>query len=261
MADLGDHQPAIVIPAYNAAATLPAVIERIPGSFWAVGGFVVVVDDASLDETRVVADDVATSRPGVYVVNHKANKGYGGALKTGLKFAMARGATVAAIVHADGQYAPEKVMEVLEPVFRREACIVQGSRLKGGGAREGGMPLTRYIPNRVLTTIENVAFGTRMEELHSGYMVYSSELLEAVPFERLQNNYNFDAEMILTAHLAGMRCAEVPIPTRYDDETSSLSPIPYGLNVLKMVGQHLLGHYRRLLRDHRSAQSEKAASQ
>lgn len=249
--DLGERRPAIVIPAYNAAATLRAVIDRIPASFWEARGFVVIVDDASTDETRSVAESLADAHSSVVAASHNENRGYGGALKTGLKLSMDRGATVSAIVHSDGQYAPERVMEVLEPVFRREACIVQGSRLKGGGAREGGMPLTRYIPNRVLTTIENIAFGTRMEEFHSGYMAYSRELLMAVPFERLQNNYNFDAEMILMAHLAGMSCAEVPIPTRYDDETSSLSPIPYGINVLKMVGRHLLGHYRGLLRDHR----------
>ena len=92
--------------------------------------------------------------------------------------------------------------------------------------------------------------GTNLAEFHSGYMLYSRRLLEQAPFEQLQNNFNFDAEMIILAHLLGYRCREIPIPTRYDDETSSLAPIPYGINVLKMVGRHLHGHYRRLLRQH-----------
>ena len=123
-----------------------------------------------------------------------------------------------------------------------------------GGARKGEhpMPLTRYLPNRFLTILENAAFGTDMAEFHSGYMIYSRRLLEAVPYQELQDNYNFDAEMIIMAHLAGFPCAEVPIPTKYDDETSSLNPVPYGLNVLKMVVRFAGGHYRRLLDNHKA---------
>jgi hypothetical protein len=117
----------------------------------------------------------------------------------------------------------------------------------GGGALRGGMPYARYIPNRVLTFLENIVFGTQMAEFHSGYMVYSRSLLERAPFEQLQNNYNFDAEMIVVAHLLGMECAQIAIPTRYDDEVSSLDPIPYGINVLKMMVRHLGGHYRKLV--------------
>jgi hypothetical protein len=120
----------------------------------------------------------------------------------------------------------------------------------GGGALEGGMPMSRYLSNRALTFFENLVVGTHMDEFHSGYMIFSANLLEMVPFEKLQDNYNFDAEMIIMAHLSGIRCAEIPIPTRYDDETSSLNPIPYGLNVLKMMGRHSLGHYRELLDGH-----------
>lgn len=225
------------------------MIERIPDAFWE-NGSVIIVNDASLDGTGQVARELAAENPRIAVVDHPENRGYGGALKTGLRVALKRGAHAIAVVHSDGQYAPEKVLELLAPVLHDQASIVQGSRLLGGGARGGGMPLTRYVPNRVLTTIENVAFGTRMREFHSGYMIYSRHLLERVPYEKLQNNYNFDAEMILMAHLAGMPCTEIAIPTRYDEESSSLSPIPYGLNVLRMIGRHLKGHYRRLLRDH-----------
>jgi hypothetical protein len=135
----------------------------------------------------------------------------------------------------------------MQPIIEGKAQIVQGSRMIGGGALRGGMPYGRYIPNRILTFLENIVFGTRMAEFHSGYMIYSRRLLERAPFEQLQNNYNFDAEMILLAHLLGMECAQIPIPTRYGDEVSSLDPIPYGINVLKMMARHLGGHYRELV--------------
>lgn len=181
------------------------------------------------------------------MIHHDTNRGYGGAQKAGLHEGFRLGCRGFAIVHADGQYAPERVLELLEPILSGEADLVQGSRLLGGGAREGGMPLARYLANRGLTALENLAFGTRLAEFHSGYMLYSRRLLETVPFDRLQDNFNFDAEIILVGHLAGFPCREIPIPTHYGDETSSLDPIPYGLNVLRMIGRHWVGHYRALL--------------
>lgn len=240
---------AVVIPSYRAEKTLPSVLERLPVEFWE-DGTAIIVNDKSPDRTGEVAEELRTSYPGLEVVHHEVNRGYGGAQKTGLKRGLELGAGAFAVVHADGQYAPEIVLDLMGPILRGEAEIVQGSRMLAGGAREGGMPLVRYIPNRVLTTMENIVFGTRMAEFHSGYMLYSRKLLEAAPFEKLQNNYNFDAEMIVVAHLLGMECAQLPIPTRYDDEVSSLDPIPYGINVLKMMGRHLAGHYRQIVREH-----------
>ena len=112
---------------------------------------------------------------------------------------------------------------------------------------------SRYLPNKILTTIENVAFGTHVAEFHSGYMIFSRRLLEMVPYQKLQDNYNFDAEMMIMAHLCGVPIVEEPIPTRYDESTSSLRPIPYGLNVLRMIVRHQLGHYRQLLDEHTAA--------
>jgi len=237
----------IIIPSYKAAATLLPTIERIPAEVLTPGSIVVVVNDASPDATGSVADAVAADLPHVRVVHHPQNKGYGGAQKTGLYFGLDAGCEAFAVVHADGQYAPELLPGLLAPIHSNEAMIVQGSRFSGGGALKGGMPLSRYTANIILTGMENIVFGTRMAEFHSGYMLYSRKLLESVPFDQLQNNYNFDAEMILLAHLRGHRCREIPIPTRYDDEISSLDPIPYGINVLKMMGRHLGGHYRRML--------------
>ena len=158
------------------------------------------------------------------------------------------GPTRSPIVHSDGQYAPEVVLDLMKPILEGKSHIVQGSRMVGGGAPARRDAVYTLPPNRVLTFMENIVFGTRMAEFHSGYMLYSRRLLERAPFEKLQNNYNFDAEMILVAHLLGMECAQIAIPTRYDDEVSSLDPVPYGINVLKMMARHLGGHYKKLLR-------------
>ncbi|MGA7213418.1 MAG: glycosyltransferase family 2 protein [Terrimicrobiaceae bacterium] len=236
---------AIVIPSYRAEKTLSSVLPRIPEAFWD-NGVAIIVNDKSPDRTGEVAEALKRQWPGLEVVHHETNRGYGGAQKSGLKRGLALGANVFAVLHSDGQYAPEVVLDLMKPIIEGKAQIVQGSRMIGGGALRGGMPYLRYIPNRALTVLENIVFGTRMAEFHSGYMLYSRRLLERAPFEQLQNNYNFDAEMIVLAHLLGMECAQIPIPTRYDDEVSSLDPIPYGINVLKMMARHLGGHYRKL---------------
>ena len=238
---------AIVIPSYRAEKTLGSVLSRIPKEFWPEG-VAIIVNDKSPDNTGEVAESLRAEWPGLHVIHHELNRGYGGAQKTGLKRGLELGADAFAIVHSDGQYTPEVVLDLMKPILEGKAHIVQGSRIFGGGALRGGMPYSRYVPNRVLTFMENFVFGTRMAEFHSGYMLYSRTLLERAPFVELQNNYNFDAEMIVLAHLLGMECAQIPIPTRYDDEVSSLDPIPYGINVLKMMARHIGGHYKKLLR-------------
>jgi len=205
----------IVMPAFRAAEILGATVARIPAAFYERGGLVIIVNDASPDETGSIAGTLASNNPAIRVIHHHENRGYGGAQKSGLEEGLRLGCRGFAVVHADGQYAPERVMDLLEPILSGEADLVQGSRFLGGGARAGGMPLFRYIANRALTTVENFAFGTHLAEFHSGYMLYSGTLLESVPFRSLKDNFNFDAEMILLAHLAGFPCLEVAIPTHY----------------------------------------------
>jgi glycosyltransferase involved in cell wall biosynthesis len=239
----------IVMPAFKAAGVLAATVKRVPAEFFRRGGILIVVNDASPDDTGAVADRLAAENPSIRVVHHQVNRGYGGAQKSGLQEGLRLGCRGFAVVHADGQYSPELVLDLLAPILAGEADVVQGSRMLGGKALSGGMPMSRYLANRGLTMLENLAFGTRMAEFHSGYMLYSRRLLEALPYENLQSNFNFDAEIILLGHLAGFPCREMPIPTHYGDETSSLDPVPYGINVLKMIGRHLGGHYRGLLRE------------
>ncbi len=243
---------AVIIPSYKAEHTLPSVLERIPDPYWE-DGIAIIINDGSPDRTGEVAEELKHKWPRLLVEHHDPNRGYGAGVKTGFGVALKEGCEVCAIVHADGQYAPEKVLELIAPIESGEAMLVQGSRMIGGGAREGGMPLIRYIPNKALTTLENLAFGTNYAEFHSGYMIYSAKLIRQVPFEKLQDNYNIDAEMMLCAHILGYRAAEIPIPTRYDDETSSLDPIPYGINVLKMIARHLGGYYKGLIAEHAAA--------
>ncbi len=247
-----NYRQAIVIPSYKAEKTLASVLPRIPQAFWDAG-VVIIVNDGSPDGTRQVADQLVATWEHVQAIHLEQNQGYGGAQKAGLDRAKELGVQAIAIVHADGQYAPEEVMRLMAPILEGKAQIVQGSRMLGSGALRGGMPMHRYVANRSLTTLENLVFGTRMAEFHSGYMLYSGRLLQEVPYHHLQNNYNFDAEMIIMAHLLGYRCHEEGIPTRYDDEVSSLKPIPYGINVLKMIGRFIRGHYRSLLKNKQNA--------
>lgn len=239
----------IVMPAYKAEKVLAATVARLPAELAERKGVLLIIDDGCPDGTGRVADELAAAHAWIEVIHHAQNRGYGGAQKTGLQEGLRRGCRGFAIVHADGQYAPEQVLDLLAPILSGEADLVQGSRLLSGSARAGGMPLVRYLANRTLTAMENLAFGTRLAEFHSGYMLYSRRLLEALPFASLQDNFNFDAEIILLAHLAGFPCRELPIPTHYGEESSSLDPIPYGVNVLKMIGRHWVGHYDRLLRE------------
>jgi len=232
----------IVIPAYQAARTIADVFARLPAE---LGGEVriVVVNDGSSDDTGMVVRAIAADRTDTALIEHERNRGYAQAQKTGFRHALADGADVVALLHADGQYAPEELPRLLAPLLHDEADVVQGSRMRGGGALEGGMPLYKYVANRLLTALENRAFGLRMAEYHSGYMLYARRTLEAIPFDRLSDTFHFDGEMILMAAKRGLRIVELPIPTRYADETSHLQPIRYGLDVLRIIWQNARGGY------------------
>jgi glycosyltransferase involved in cell wall biosynthesis len=180
------------------------------------------------------------------VLTHETNRGYGEAEKTLLRYALAEGAEVSILLHSDGQYSPEKIPELLVPFDRGTADLVQGSRVLGGGALRGGMPLYKFVANKALTGIENRAFGLKLAEYHSGYMLYSRKTLETIPFEKLSGSFDFDLEMIVLARVKGLRIAEIPIPTIYAGEKSHLRPVRYGLDVLKVVRDYRRGKYRAL---------------
>lgn len=237
----------VVMPAYNAEATIEKVFQRIPEAASRRINRYVVVDDGSTDGTRGVLDRLAAQMPTLDLLSHSVNLGYGAAEKTLLSHALDQGAEVAVLLHADGQYSPEKMPDLIAPFDQGSADLVQGSRMLGGGALKGGMPLYKYIGNKCLTAIENIGFGMKLAEYHSGYMVYSKTLLMAVPFQKLSDSFDFDLEMIVSAHILGMRIREIAIPTIYADEKSYLNPVNYGFDVLKVVRRYRQGGYHRLL--------------
>jgi glycosyltransferase involved in cell wall biosynthesis len=235
---------AIIVPAYNAARHLPAVIERIVSTRPPQTLATIIVDDGSTDGTGAMAKQLACKTCGIEVVVRPHNGGYGAAMKTGLGCARALGANHAASVHADGQYSPEALSSLLATLAERGLDLLQGSRIAGGGARAGGMPLHKIAGNWALGHLERHAFGLAMSDFHSGYLVYGPRALADIPFPRLSDSFDFDIEVIAAARARGLSIGEAPIPTHYGDEISHLNPATYGLRVLRVLWRFRRGHYR-----------------
>jgi len=233
----------VLMPAYNAGATVEKVFARVPPDARARIRRYVVVNDGSKDDTAAVLSRLETEFPNLTALTHPVNRGYGEAIKTLFRYALREGAGAAIVLHADGQYSPEKMMELLAPLDRDTADMVQGSRMLGGGAVRGGMPLYKFAANKTLTAIENWAFRMKLAEYHSGYMLYSRKALEMLPFEKLSGSFDFDLEMIVLGKVKGLRIAEVAIPTIYAGEKSHLNPIRYGFDVLSVVWDFKRGKY------------------
>jgi glycosyltransferase involved in cell wall biosynthesis len=233
----------VLMPAYNAGATIEKVFARIPDEARQRIRRYVVVNDGSTDDTAAALSRLAAQFPPLVVMTHPVNRGYGATIKTLLSYALEEKAGVAIVLHSDGQYSPELIPELLRPFDEDTADLVQGSRLLGGGALRGGMPLYKFIANKALTAIENWAFGLHLAEYHSGYMLYSGKTLSSIPFQNLSASFDFDLEMIVMAHSRGLRIREIAIPTIYAGEVSHLKPIQYGLRVLRVVRDYKRGKY------------------
>jgi glycosyltransferase involved in cell wall biosynthesis len=233
----------IFIPAYNAEATLPGVIDRIPRDLWADMGVVAVIDDGSSDGTAAAARRMAAKHPKVKVFSFDRNRGYGQAVRRGLGFCRESGSEYAVCLHADGQYPPEKLVHFLEYMQRYKVDILQGSRHKDGTARQGGMPYYKLVAGKALTWMENRCFGMALTDYHSGYLCYSRKALRSIPFERLSPYFDFDLEVIASARALGLHIDELGIPTRYAGEKSHLHPIRYGFRALRVMARYRLGRY------------------
>jgi glycosyltransferase involved in cell wall biosynthesis len=233
-------KPAVVIPAYNAENTLAQVVGRIPGDVFGIW----IVDDGSKDGTVRIAGRLAQTDPRVRIVRREKNGGYGAAMKIGLAAVAKEGADLVACVHADGQYAPEELPAMQETLEREDLDLLQGSRIASGTAIRGGMPAYKYLAGRALTFLENRVFGLKMSDYHSGYLLYGRRALASIHFENLSDSFDFDLEVIASARALGLRIGERPIPTHYGEESSSLSPIPYGFRVLGVMLKYLRGQYR-----------------
>lgn len=216
-----------VLPAYNAEKTLERTVQEIPATV----DHCILVDDHSTDETASLARNL-----GLSVHIHPQNRGYGGNQKTCYAAALEAGADVVVMLHPDYQYSPLLVEPMASMVAFGVYDIVLGSRILGGGAMKGGMPGYKYLSNRALTFVQNLALGAKLSEYHTGFRAYSRELLLSLPLEANSDDFIFDNELLAQCIYIGARIGEISCPTRYFAEASSINlrrSTIYGLGVLK----------------------------
>jgi glycosyltransferase involved in cell wall biosynthesis len=229
----------VVMPAYNAEKTLRMTYEELPHEYV---DEVILVDDASTDVTSSVAREL-----GIKTIIHEQNTGYGGNQKTCYREALKLGADIVVMVHPDYQYSPRLVTAMASMITSRHYDIVLGSRILGGHALRGGMPLYKYIANRFLTYIENVMLGIKLSEYHTGYRAYSRPVLETLPLEEDSDDFIFDNEIIAQAAYFGFRIGEISCPTKYFDDASSINfarSVKYGLGVLAVSAKFIVQRLR-----------------
>jgi glycosyltransferase involved in cell wall biosynthesis len=217
------------MPAYNSAQTLRYTWDEVMAQ--EIVDLVIVVDDASRDETAAVARTL----PNTLLEVHPRNRGYGGNQKTAYRLALAQGADIVIMVHPDCQYTPKLIPAMATLIASGLYPCVLGSRILGGYARKGGMPWWRYLANRFLTLTENILLGSKLSEFHTGYRAFSREMLERLPLEQNSDDFVFDNQMLAQILWAGGQIAEISCPTRYSDDASSISfarSVRYGFGCL-----------------------------
>jgi glycosyltransferase involved in cell wall biosynthesis len=224
---LNNKKIIVVLPAYNAEETIEKTYNELP---FDIVDDVLLVDDNSSDKTLSVAKKL-----GIRAYIHDKNYGYGRNQKTCYQEALNLGADIVVMVHPDYQYTPKLVTAMASMIAYDVYDTVLGSRIIGGGALKGGMPVYKYISNRLLTAIENILLGSKLSEFHTGYRAFSREIIENLPIHVNSDNFKFDNEMLAQILYSGYRIGEVSCPTKYFDEASSISlknSIIYGFGVL-----------------------------
>ncbi len=232
---LNGKRVAVVLPAYNAEATLARTLGEIDRD---VVDVVLLVDDASTDGT------VALSRKlGLDTIVHERNRGYGANQKTCYNAALERGADIVVMLHPDYQYSPRLIVPMAAMIAYGEYDFVLGSRILAQNAVDGGMPRYKYVANRFLTAFENLVVRSKLSEYHTGLRAFSRELLLHLPFHLNSDDFVFDNEVILQAFAVGARVGEVSCPTRYEGDSSSISfrrSVRYGIGVVRAAVQFRL---------------------
>jgi glycosyltransferase involved in cell wall biosynthesis len=224
-----DKKVIVVMPAYNAAATLRQTYADVMEQ--KVADSIILVDDGSRDDTVAIA----RSLPGVRVHAHAANQGYGANQKTCYRLALEAGADIVIMIHPDYQYTPKLIPAMVSIIGNGLHPCVLGSRILGGYALKGGMPAWKYVANRFLTLVENMLFGAKLSEYHTGYRAFARELLERVPWSANSDDFVFDNQMLAQILWHGFTIAEVSCPTKYFPEASSINlrrSVKYGFGCL-----------------------------
>ncbi|MCY7300181.1 MAG: glycosyltransferase family 2 protein, partial [Ilumatobacteraceae bacterium] len=232
----------VLVVAYNAASTLASVLDRLPQQFRTRVDHVLVCDDASHDATHLIALGYQTiSDLPLTVVKHPRNLGYGGNQKSGYRWAIEHGLDIIVLLHGDGQYQPEVIETIIEPLESGRCDAVFGSRMMvRGAARSGGMPVYKWVGNKILTRVENAIAGMELSEWHSGYRAYNVEALRQIDFEANSDGFDFDTQIILQLHEAGKQIHEVPIPTYYGDEICHVNGMRYARDIVGHVTRYRL---------------------
>lgn len=236
-----NHKIVVVLPAFNAEKTLKKTYLEIPFN---IVDETILVDDASDDKTSILAQELGVN----HVIRHAKNKGYGGNQKTCYKKALEIGADIIVMLHPDYQYTPSLIEPMCYIITNGLYPVVFGSRILGKGSLKGGMPIYKYIANRFLTLFQNIMLGQKLSEYHTGFRVFSSEVLKAVDFEKNSDDFIFDNEIIVQIFKKKYEIAEITCPTKYFQDASSINlkrSIKYGLGVMKIS---LLYWFKRLFK-------------
>jgi 2-polyprenyl-3-methyl-5-hydroxy-6-metoxy-1,4-benzoquinol methylase len=241
-AEGGGKRIGILIVTYNAVTTLTKVLKRITPNVWKNVEEIAVFDDASQDATYELALGIKALRgvKKLQVLSHPKNLGYGGNQKAGYKYFIDKGFDIVVLLHGDGQYAPEILSHLYHPIVQGEADAVFGSRMMRnyGGPLRGGMPLYKYVGNRILSVFENRALGLHLTEFHSGYRAYNLHALRNIDFSHMTDDFHFDTEIIIKLHHQGFQIREVPIPTYYGDELCYVDGLKYARQVVRAVRRY-----------------------
>lgn len=240
-----NRKVAVIMPAYNAEKTLRAAYDEVVAQ--GVADVVIIVDDCSSDGTETVAASLPKESPRLVYWRHQTNLGYGGNQKTCYQLALEEGSDLVVMIHPDCQYTPKLLVPMTAMIAEGLHPCVLASRILGGYAIKGGMPIWKYVSNRVLTATMNVLFGSKLSEFHTGYRAFTAELIRHLPLDENTNDFAFDAQMLAEILWTGGTIGEVSCPTVYTPEASSINfsrSCKYGLGCLAIAILYRLAKWR-----------------